>query len=125
MNFTTYKVILSLFPEKGGGRKGAIFENYTPNSVFGFDIKDLSNIWNGSYYSYKGSDTQLIKNVGVIFKLSRSKVYPGGVVKAELKISKDAENYIGNELLKVGANFLIREGSRVVGTGQLVNLSKE
>ncbi len=120
IEFLRYNVIISLFPTQAGGRKSGIIEEYTPNVLFGFDMENLEELWNGSNYQYNTPDTEQIKNSGVRFKGLKVSTYPGGITMGEMYMTKGAQEYITENKLQKNTSFLIREGSRIIGSGVII-----
>jgi hypothetical protein len=117
MNFFQYKAIISLFPINSGGRMNPIKNEYSPNAVFGMDISTLSKYWTGDKYHFDEPDNEKVKNSGVKIDLGENIIYPGTADTAIFKLSERSAIYLGSDLLQAKTVFLIREGSRVVGTG--------
>ena len=78
-----------------GGRKTPAFSSYRPQVKFDFTEMQTS-----------GQQTFIDKVIG----------YPGDKVKAKIKIL--SPDYF-EDSLKAGMNFEIRDGSNVIGTGQI------
>lgn len=115
-----YKALISLFPTRCGGRESDIHTEYNPNLVFGYLIKNLSNLWKENRYFYDDADNNAIRNADAEIHLPQKFLSPGEAGIIFLRFKGGRENYIGTELLKVGTPFLIREGGRVIGTGKLL-----
>ena len=120
MNFTKTKVVICLFPSKTGGRQSYILKEYSPNAVFGFDIKELSELWDNNYFKYLKEDNNKVKNIGIKLLIGKKELYPGEVSKADMLINDSGKDYLGPRLLSSGSAFLIREGSKIIGTGKIL-----
>jgi hypothetical protein len=121
MNFESRKIVVTLFPKTSGGRRGAIKMEYTPNSVFGIDLSLLEDYWDGNQYIYDKKDDEDIRNAGIRIDLNDVIIFPGGIGVAKFYISNRSLEYIGEALLKTGISFFLREGSRIIGTGLIID----
>lgn len=117
-----YIAIISLFPTRYGGRSTPILNTYWPNGVLGFE-DDLESLWSDNYYKYVDPDTDQIKNVDFKILIDGGReIYPGRPGLVEIHIPKLASEYLGTHLLRPGVSFLLREGGRVIGTGEFLKL---
>ena len=84
------------------GRKTPAFSSYRPQVKFDF--------------------TEMQKSGQQTF-IDKETVYPGDKVKAKAKIKILSPDYF-EDSLTAGMNFEIREGSNVIGTGQIKHVIK-
>jgi len=89
---------LKYFSSEDGGRKTPAFSGYRPQIKFEFTEMQTS-----------GEQTFLNKEI----------VYPGDTVKASIKIL--SIDYFSHKLSE-GLTFEFREGSRIIGTGVIIEI---
>jgi len=92
---------LNYLPTEEGGRKTPVFHDYRPQIKFDFSEMQTS-----------GKQTFIEREI----------VYPGDIVEAEIKII-GIEHFDGK--LQEKMKFDFREGTRIIGTGQIKHIINE
>lgn len=117
---TCCKAIISILPKYAGGRENPIFSGYKPNLIFGIDISNLNNYWVKEFGYYGTNYNEPYKNADAIILFEYKCIYPGEAKIVDLNISEIASKYLGDNLLRGGINFFLSEGTRIVGTGEIL-----
>ena len=115
---------LKFISTEDGGRRTPLFNvtnetPYRPNLVFGF-LGSLSDLKRDGYYKFDDDNwSDSYKSIDGSIQPGVEQVLPGMTIEA--KISIRDTNYIDN-FLRENETFLVREGGRVIATGEVLSI---
>jgi translation elongation factor EF-Tu-like GTPase len=114
-NFISIKANIFLFQSDKGGRVNPICSGYHPNLVFGFEgtVNELQK--EGKYTFTQDTNTGKINNTDGLFLFENEEMPLGKNFEVTIVIGDWSEHFVKSQ-----ERFLVREGSKIVGYGEVI-----